>query len=91
MCSVLCWLLLGLPFLQLGRSKMKKNPDRIERKGFKLTPRRPRGMRLYSVVVLGPKVREVLNCQKRTKLEAIDHGKEFVDGWVAFKERVGRS
>jgi len=47
-------------------------------------------MRLYSVVVLGPKVREVLNCQKRTKLEAIDHGKEFVDGWVAFQLQLDR-
>ena len=62
-----------------------KKLERIDYKGFKLQARRPRGMKLFSVVVSGPKVRETLNCRKRFKHEAIEHGKDFVDGWKRMK------
>ena len=64
--------------------------EREDYRGFKLQARRPKGMKLFSVVVSGPKTREILNCRKRFKEGAIDHGKQYIDERIEFKERQGK-
>ena len=59
--------------------------ERIDYRGFKLQPKRPKGMKLFSIIISGPKVKEVLNCRKRFKEDAVEHGKEFIDGWKRMK------
>ena len=62
-----------------------KKLERIDYRGFKLQAKRPNGMKLYSVVVSGPRTREVLNCRKRFEVDAVEHGKGFVDDLISFK------
>ena len=65
----------------------KKKPVE-EYKGFKLFPQRPRGMSIYSVKVIGPKVRAVLQCRSRTRYSALECGKFFIDDRI--EEQKGR-
>ena len=69
---------------------MAREQKAIRHKGYSVKATRPRGMKLYSVVVAGGRAREIINCRSRTYADAIEHGKEFVDTWIAAKKGLGR-